>query len=326
MNPDSPDITSDDMDTNAVVLTPGLTVLVPTYARPVYLATSLESLGHASLRGAITRVLVGDDSGEAAIVEANKKAILDSPLAARTEHRHNTPSLGQYPNIWNLADQVTTEYLMIVHDDDTAVAGAVDALLTLAQHDDDPRVGVWFGSHLIMNQEGKVDPSASQLNNSHYERYGEPHTTPFWRIALAQTLPPHSYLIRTAIYRTYMRGDRDGAVGDLGLQVRLANAGVWGRYIPVNTFQYRVHPDSATGEGVHVHRSYELLRSLDVPEVATDRKRQALRTMSPVAARRYARAGEISRAWEVFWSADFPNRLSLEGLKTVTELVTRSLR
>ncbi|SEJ40978.1 glycosyltransferase family 2 protein [Demequina mangrovi] len=297
-------------------------VIVPTYKRPDLLEEALASIADASPAGCIRAILVGDDTPDDRVAAKNREVIAASTFATRTQYFRNRPSLGNYPNQWALASQVEAPYMLILHDDDHLAPGSIDTLVEMAGADSDDSVVLWFGRHDLMGPDGDVEAEASIANNAHFKRGGDPFTLPLWRLALDQTVPPNSFLIRSGAYREFMGGAREGNVGDITLIIRLANAGFSGSYAPFHNFTYRRHPDSNTGRGGEdVHYKFEAFESLVVPHDFEAQKATVLRYYAPVAARCYARRGERGRAWAVLNSKVFPGRLTKEGAKTIVTMV-----
>ena len=168
----------------------------------------------------------------------------------------------------------------------------------------DERVKLWFGTQWIFDEAGVVDGERSVNSDRHYGRDVPAGARPAWDWCLTESIPSDAFLVETASYRTYMRGERDGNVGDWAFSVRLANSGAWARYIGEKVSFYRVQAGSVTvaGRGADVHRAFEATQALRVPADREAQKRMRFESSVLVAAVRYARDGERLNAWRALCS------------------------
>ena len=299
-------------------------ILIPTYNRPQQLAETLASVAEQDW-ALIGEVLIGDDSTESA-KSANQRTIAQSPLADRITWIPNDPPLGTYPNHWMLGSRARCEWILFIHDDDHLCLNALQHLIDCCNSEVDERVKIWFGRNYISDPDGKIDLERTRLNDVLYGKGGAAEARPLWQWCLTESVPPDGFLIERDAYVQYMRGPRDGNVGDWGLLVRLANGGAWARYTPEYVSTYRVQPASNTnaGRGTDVHLHHELTRQLLVPPHAQAAKRQRFAGGAPVATVRYLRDGERGNAWRCFVSSEWSwrQRISTRGLATLLMLVT----
>jgi hypothetical protein len=119
------------------------------------------------------------------------------------------------------------EMMLFLHNDDQLCPGALSLLANACVSETDPRVKLWFGTHLIMDAAGVVDPERSAASDQWFGRQGPGATRPVWEWCLTESIPPDAFLVERATYLQYMRGERDGNVGDWAFSVRLANSGGW---------------------------------------------------------------------------------------------------
>ena len=119
-----------------------------------------------------------------------------------------------------------------------------------------------------------------------------------------------------------------GNVGDWGLAVRLANSGIWARFLAEDISNYRVQARSATasGRGTDSHYTYELAQQLHVPEEGLAAKNRRLQDLASVATIRYLRDAERANAWRCYLSRDWKlkARVSPRGIVTLGMLPTPS--
>lgn len=301
-----------------------ISILIPAYARPEQLAEALQSLAQQD-RTLIGEIIIGDDSPRSYWVR-NQDAIAYSGLAELIEYLPSEPSRGTYPNQWFLASRAKCDYLLFLHNDDVLSPGALRTLADACEKENDARVKLWFGTLLIMEESGRVDPERSAASDRWYGRQGPAAVRPLWEWCLTEAIPPDAFLVERLSYLQHMRGDRDGNVGDWGLSVRLANSGAWARFVGRVVSCYRVQAGSVTvaGRGVDAHRAFELALQLRVPPECEAAKRQRFYCNMLVVATRYARDGERMNAWRsllwpgVPWQRRFSVRSGLVLLMILT--------
>ena len=301
-----------------------ISIIIPAYARPAQLAEALASIAQQD-RSLIGEILIGDDSPPD-YWDANRKVVADSELAPLIVYMPSKPSRGTYPNQWFLADAARCEHLLLLHNDDQLCPDALSLLATACEREVDARVKLWFGTQKIFDADGIVDAERSRLSDRHYGRDGAASTKPVWEWCLTESIPSNSFLVETATYRRYMRGESDGNIGDWAFSVRLANSGAWARFLGQTVSLYRVQAGSVTvaGRGVDVHRAFEATQALLVPLEHEAAKRARFEAFALVAAVRYARDGERRNAWNAWGSSllSWRKRLSVRSLVVLAMVMT----
>jgi hypothetical protein len=301
-----------------------ISILIPAYARPEQLGEALASIALQD-RSLIGEIIIGDDSPRS-YWASNQAVIAASGLAELIEYLPSDPSKGTYPNQWFLASRAKHDHLLFLHNDDQLCPGALGLLANACANETDPRVKLWFGTHLIMDEAGVVDPERTTASDHWFGRQGAGATRPVWEWCLTESIPSNAFLVERATYLQYMRGEHDGNVGDWAFSVRLANSGAWARFIGRLVSRYRVQAGSvtSTGRGVDAHRAYELACELRVPPEMEAAKRKRFNRYMLVVAVRYARDGERMNAWRAFLSPDVPwrERFSLRSGLVLSMLLT----
>lgn len=199
-----------------------ISILIPAYARPDQLAEALQSIAQQD-RTLIGEIIIGDDSPRSYWAR-NQEVIAESGLAELIEYVPAEPSRGTYPNQWFLASRAKCDRVMFLHNDDTLCPGALRTLVEACERETDARVELWFGTQLIMDESGRVDPERSAASDQRYGRQGGAAVRPVWEWCLTEAIPSNAFIVERAAYLQHMRGARDGNVGDWGFAVRLANA------------------------------------------------------------------------------------------------------
>jgi glycosyltransferase involved in cell wall biosynthesis len=298
-----------------------ISILIPAYARPEQLGEALQSIAQQD-RTLIGEIIIGDDSPRAYWAR-NQAVIAASGLADLIDYIPSEPARGTYPNQWFLASRARFEHLLLLHNDDQLCPGALSALADACARETDSRVKLWFGTHLIMDEAGVVDPARSEASDRWYGRQGPAAARPVWQWCLTESIPPNAFLVEKATYLQHMRGEHDGNVGDWAFSVRLANSGGWARFIAQTVSRYRVQAGSVTtaGRGVDVHRAFELACQLRVPPEYEKAKRDRFFRYTLVVAVRYARDGERAKAWRAYLWPDVPWRRRLTARSALVLLM-----
>jgi len=196
--------------------------------------------------------------------------------------------------------------MMTLYNDDQLCAGALSVLADACASETDARVKLWFGTPLIMDEAGVVDPELSAASDRWCGRQGPAAARPMWEWCLEESIPPDAFLVEKASHLQHMRRERDGNVGDWSFSVRLANSGAWARYVGQTVSRYRVQAGSVTvaGRGVEDHRAFEPACELRMPPEHEAAKQRSIGTCawSPSAMRAPASAAVAPHsmgAWPV---------------------------
>jgi len=301
-----------------------ISILIPTCARPEQLREALASIAIQDL-SLVGEILISDDSPPEH-VEANRATVTASGLGSLIRYWVNSPALGTYPNHWFLASEAREAHMLFLHDDDAMCPGGLAALADACNAETDARVKLWFGTQFIVDEAGVIDPVRSEQNDRAYGRTAGEAAHPVWEWCLKHSIPPDGYLVETATYRLHMRGERDGNVGDWAFVVRLANQGVWARYIGETVSHYRVQlaSNTSSGRGTDVHLLFEHACKLKVPPEHEAEKRERFYGSMLVVAVRYLRDGERGNAWRAWGSSHLPwrQRFSLRAAAVLAMLLT----
>lgn len=301
-----------------------ISILIPAYARPAQLAEALASIALQD-RSLIGEIIIGDDSPPE-FWARNQEVIAASGLGSLVEYIPSAPPKGTYPNQWFLGARAKCDHLLFLHNDDKLCQGALQSLAAACATENDSRVKLWFGSQLIMDETGRVDPAKSEASDRWYGRQGPSTTRPVWEWCLTEAIPNNAFLVEKEAYLAHMRGERDGNVGDWAFSVRLANSGAWARFNAEKVSLYRVQSGSVTnsGRGVDVHRAFEAARQLRVPPQMEVAKRDRFYQHMLIVAGRYARDGERLNAWRCLASPHLKwhRRFSVRGAFVLLMILT----
>ena len=128
-----------------------LSICIPTYNRPSLLLRALRSV--LSQDRPDIEVVVSDNSeGDESTSLCDR--MLDLP-SGRHRYVMNRPGVGSVGNHNRCIDRATGEWVLILHDDDYLLPGAVAAMLRAAQSAEPDEMALLFGVEVV-NVEGKV--------------------------------------------------------------------------------------------------------------------------------------------------------------------------
>jgi len=128
-----------------------ISICIPTYKRPGFLALALRSCVAQSYRP--LEILIGDDSPDDSALAALAD-VADTDDLHIVYHR-NDPALGQNANVAALFQRANGDRLVLLHDDDLLLPGAIDMLLEPWQRY--PNLSMTFGQQDHITHDGAMD-------------------------------------------------------------------------------------------------------------------------------------------------------------------------
>jgi glycosyltransferase involved in cell wall biosynthesis len=293
-----------------ISMRPLVSICVPTYQRPYLIREALASCWVQDY--APIEILVGDDSQD----DATERAVAAAAEAERrpVHYWRNSPSLGQAENINRLLDRATGDRLIILHDDDRLLPGAVRALSGCWQVD--PATVCAFGLQHVISAEGEVLARESATLNAAYfrtsDRAGPQHSA--LASALIGQMPNNGYLVLAEAARAIRFRDRDivgdGCDYDFGIRLAQQYGGFF--FLDRHTSELRRTPGSITSSGT-VSPMYAVVKALALPPELESARRIALRRMAPGVVRDLALRGRRRDALQVYLSSTYPLRQRPRG-------------
>ncbi|MGQ0523804.1 MAG: glycosyltransferase family 2 protein, partial [Betaproteobacteria bacterium] len=251
-----------------------VTVAVPTVTRISYLREAIQSLAAQTFPD--FEVVIGDNSARAEYAGQVDAVVAGFPRLDIRAY-HHASDLGMVGNAQFLVDVARGEYWIYLPDDDRHVPECLATLV--AALDGEPRAGVAFSDHVIIDAQGRVDSAASEMNSRRYGREGlrsgfYPRDQLF-ELALAQVFELQSMLFRMPVIRALGFRKEAGPVPDFDLQLRLWQAPMQGAvYCAARLNEYRIHAGQATGEKNPRAANAAIIQAIEraAPEGAMKRK------------------------------------------------------
>jgi glycosyltransferase involved in cell wall biosynthesis len=297
-----------------------ISICIPTFRRCDLLRQAIRSCLEQQHRP--LEILIGDDSPTN---EAESLISHYRPTAGVTfRYMWNRSPMGQAANINRLFCEAQGEKLVLVHDDDLLLPGAVDTLLSCWQRN--PKIGAAFGKQVLISEAGDtLLPKSEGLNRDFY-RTAEYEGTKLSPIesGLLQQFPNDGYMVITELVRQVLLRDEDlvGDCCDFDFGVRLGLIANQFCFVDQYTAKYRL-----TGQAIsHKQETaymFRVLERLDIPAKSEWARKIALERLAPLAILRHAQAGNRHEAWRIYTSASYclKKRVSVGGLRKLASIV-----
>jgi glycosyltransferase involved in cell wall biosynthesis len=251
---------------------------------------------------------------------------------APIRYLQNTPSLGQAKNVDRLFQEAEGDFILLLHDDDRLLEGALEALLSCFESR--PEVAAAFGKQQVTSAEGEVKWETTEGVNESYYRTSEyeGRQSSSLRSAIVQQFPNNGYMVRAELAKEvgYDRAEAGDAC-DFAFGVELAQV-TEGDFYYTDTFttQYR-HSEESIVRGDSVadtaYRAFKIVLEELPREVREDPWIQDwLRRRAPVAVMMAAQNGYVKDGFRWFFGPYHRHRvLSLGGVRRLSALLASSM-
>jgi glycosyl transferase family 2 len=220
---------------------PLVSVVIATYNRPDYLRSAIASVVHGDYRN--VRIIVTDDSG----ADANRQ-IAESFADPRIVYHRNETRLGIAANhIQAFRNLAAGEFIAVLNDDDEWEPSFLAKLVPILL--DNPDVVLAFSDHYIIDERGRIDMTATEMNTRRWRRdvLARGLHRPFWRCLLDQSIPvAQASVIRRAAIDWQDFPAEVGALWDPWLGYLACRTGQPCYYLAERLTRYRVHGNSWT--------------------------------------------------------------------------------
>lgn len=290
-----------------------ITICIPTYRRPSLLLYCLHTCFAQDYRP--LEIDIGDNSPGVDTQELLRSVTL--PPSVTLRYRRHDPPLGPIGNVAYLFAEARGRRLILMHDDDALLPGAVSALdqaFGLA-----PDVVAAYGMLEVINAAGEYLHADTERDNVAARR--TPDQAGLRRdmlvCALSRQFPPNGFLISTEAARRVGYRDRAeiGLAADTDFGIRLAQAYSGGAFAFINrtTSRYRVAPSSQRfNEPDTCWKFYDAVRRMEglTPEEEEARD-WTLSHIARAAMLEHAMGRRRRAALEIFLSRHYPRPESL---------------
>jgi len=223
---------------------PLVSVVIATYNRPAYLRSAIASVVNGDYRN--VEIIVTDDSQ----TDVNREIVRQFADPRIVYHRNET-NPGAGPNhIQAFQNLVSGEYVSVLNDDDEWGPSLLSKLVPILV--DTPDLVIAFSDHYVMDEQGRIDPAATDANTRRWRRdvLSPGLHRPFWRCLVEMSIP----VAQASVVRRAAIDWRDfpvevGAAWDLWLGYLACRTGKACYYLPDRLTRYRVHGGSVTATG-----------------------------------------------------------------------------
>jgi glycosyltransferase involved in cell wall biosynthesis len=286
-----------------------VTICIPTCRRPSLLLHAIHSCLLQDYRP--LEIDISDDSLSSDTENLVQPFVL--PPGVTLRYWRNSPPLGQHGNVNKLFATARGSKLVLLHDDDTLLPGAVSELYSAFSLSDS--VIAAYGMQYVITENGEISPSDTWSHNNHSNR--TPGFTGLQRdivkCALWRQFPNNGYLVQTPLARAigYRSNQEIGDACDTDFAIRLALANRSSHFAFVNRYasQYRLLPSSARTAHNNCWKAYDEFQKL---AELTPEQRQArdllLRKIAEQSVVDNAFHGRRKRALGIFFSSFYPGR------------------
>ena len=293
-----------------------ISISIPTHRRPSLLLHALHSCLLQDYRP--LEIDISDDSSS-----SNSEALVHSvpmPPGVSLRYWRNFPSLKQAGNVNKLLAAARGSKLLLLHDDDVLLPGAISALYDAFSMSD--LVIAAYGLQQVLHENGELSPADTVTYNSCAHR--TPELTGLQRdvvrSALWMQFPNNSYLIKTELARSvgYRNESEIGSCCDADFGIRLALANRLSHFAFINRFtsQYRLMPSGLRASRDGWWKGFDAILALqDLTPNQIQARDEILRTIAIEALVQNALHGKRKRALEIFCSSFYSNsKASLKAL------------
>lgn len=221
-----------------------MSVVVPTYNRPRYLAEALDSLLAQSFND--FEAIVGNDGNHEIVRPLRER--YDDP---RITWIDNPVRKGVLANMVDCFARTRGRYVAQLHDDDRWSPALLASLVPPL--DADERLSVAFCDHFIIDEHGQVEVEETEANSARWSRnrLSPGAHRPFRRMAVVEKSIPAQC---AAVYRRDALDLDDfpapiGPYFDLWISYQLARDGAGALYVPRRLAYIRAHAGTQTATG-----------------------------------------------------------------------------
>jgi glycosyltransferase involved in cell wall biosynthesis len=284
-----------------------ITISMTSYRRPTFLLQSLHSCITQDYRP--LEIDISDDSPNDECEQIVRSVTLPEGISLR--YWRNSPSLKQTGNVNKLFSMARGSKLVLLHDDDALMPGAITALL--AAFSWSPSVIASYGLQYIIRSDGEISMSESEKHDVYVHRtrdltglQQDPVVSALWL-----QFPNNGYLVDTALARaTGYLGEElvgDACDADFGIRLALANRNSQFAFIDRHTSLYRLTASSLRTNHGCCWKLFDLVSRLtDLTPRQMDARDVLLRRTAEESVVDNAIHRRRKRALEIFRSPFYP--------------------
>jgi glycosyltransferase involved in cell wall biosynthesis len=173
---------------------PSISVVIPTYNRPIFLEETLRSVWGQSVLP--NEIIIGDDSSDNLTEELVLNELVNiSPVPIR--YYHHKPSLKEVKNVDFQYRQASFDLILHLHDDDPILPRCIELLLR--PFAEDPELVASFGKQLVITHDGYSIDQADSINRAYWRTLKRAGKVDGLFAGVTSMFPNNSFLIRKDI-------------------------------------------------------------------------------------------------------------------------------
>jgi glycosyltransferase involved in cell wall biosynthesis len=291
-----------------------VSICIPTYNRPEYLKEAVHSCLSQTCKP--TEILIGDDSDNNISQQLISDLQKNSSISIRYfKHRS---ALKQAANVNFLFNQVKTDFLMLLHDDDILVDDAIEKLTNVSSKH--PCVDAFFGKQYVMDSSGIINLKASEALNKNFYRTIEYEGCKLSSLeaGFLQQFPNDGYILKTSVAKQLLYNDTMSDACDFEFGLRLGKKNSCLYFLNEYTCKYRISEIAVTTKKNYDAGliAYKIIKALEVPKNSEIFRKKWLRLKAPVAIVQACNANNIKDALSIYFGKWHRRRiLTLGGVK-----------
>ena len=220
---------------------PLVSVIIPTYNRPLYLRDAIASALNQTYKD--IEILVSDDCSSISPID-----VIDSFQDTRIHFWSNEKNLGIFCNVTNAFKKANGKYVASLNDDDMWKEDFLEKLIPPLEAN--PELALAFCDHYVVDAKGTLNPTATEINTRRWKRDGlkEGIHQPFYQAGLVDqsvSTAAAAVIRKDAVDWDNMPASA-GSAWDLYTAYSACCSGRGAYYIPERLTLYREHEQSAS--------------------------------------------------------------------------------
>jgi len=220
---------------------PLVSVVIPTYNRPLFLRDAIASALNQTYKN--IEILVSDDCSSISPI-----GVIESFQDARIRFWSNEKNLGMFRNTINAFRKANGKYVASLNDDDMWKEDFLEKLIPPLEAD--PELALAFCDHYVVDAKGTINPTATEDNTRCWKRDGLNKGTyqPFYQAGLVDqsVSTAAAAVIRKDAVDWDNMPDSAGVAWDLYTTYLACCSGRGAYYVPERLTLYREHEQSAS--------------------------------------------------------------------------------
>lgn len=279
-----------------------ISVCIPSYNRPALVSEAVRSCFSNMYRP--IEILIGDDSSN----DESQRLInrIAPPEGITIRYKKRRTRLRQHANVNSLFDATRGKRLVLLHDDDKLLPGAIDALSTAWSRSND-LVAV-FGKHRKINIGGRFlvneseEAARKHFRTSEYAGIQRSNivsalTGQFW----------YGYMVEASAAKRARYPEHNGDNGDyeFGVQLAMRYPESHFYYLDEYVVDYRQSHDAISLTSMAASHTVQFLLALELNGDNRAVRDQMLQRLCPTAIPQMARRGQQRQALKLFMSQHY---------------------